>query len=131
MRQVIYISTAAAGQAVDADAILKTSRRNNARDGISGLLYFDGKRFLQALEGQAGVIDAALARIDADARRRAIVILSDREVPAREFGDWTMAYRAPGMDADRFVQRVGDLVAGASDTVRATFNGFAEVRRAA
>jgi hypothetical protein len=132
MRQVIYISTAV-GQAgaVDAADILAVSQRNNRRDGLTGLLYSDGKRFLQALEGDEDVISRALARIEKDPRHRAIVILSDRNVPAREFGDWSMAHRAPGSDAEVFLQRVGDLVAAASPQVRATFTGFAEVRRAA
>lgn len=132
MRQVIYISTATAeARAGDASVILEASRRNNARDDITGLLYFDGKRFLQALEGDARALDQVLSRIEADPRHRALVILTDRTIDAREFGDWAMAYRAPGMDAERFLTRVGDLVATASPAVRATFTGFAEVRRVA
>jgi hypothetical protein len=132
VRQVIYISTATAQAGpADASAILAVSQRNNGRDGLTGLLYSDGKRFLQALEGEDAVLSRALARIEKDPRHRAIVILSDRDVPSREFGDWSMAHRAPGTDAERFLQRVGDLVATASPQVRATFTGFAEVRRAA
>lgn len=132
MRQIVYISTAARGAApVDPAAILAVSRHYNARDGVTGLLYFDGTRFLQALEGETTTLDTALARIERDARHRAIVILSDREIAAREFGDWDMAYRAPGDDARAFVDRIGAMVAGASPGVRATFSSFAEVRRAA
>lgn len=132
MRQILYISTAATGlRTGEADTILATSQRNNTRDGITGLLYFDGKRFLQALEGDSMALEQTLTRIERDARHRAIVILSDREVAEREFGDWSMAYRAPGTDADRFVQRVESLVENASANVRATFTSFAETRRAA
>ncbi|MES2336501.1 MAG: BLUF domain-containing protein [Pseudomonadota bacterium] len=132
MRQVIYISTATtSASASDAEPILKVSRHNNARDGVTGLLYFDGKRFLQALEGEMATLDRVLTRIEGDPRHRAIVILSDREVENREFGAWTMAHRAPGMDGDRFLERIGALVANASPMVRATFTSFAEVRRAA
>ena len=49
LRQLVYISTATPGTAVDPAPILTASRRNNARDRITGLLWFDGKRFLQAL----------------------------------------------------------------------------------
>ncbi|HET9511089.1 MAG TPA: BLUF domain-containing protein [Sphingomonas sp.] len=132
MRQILYISTAA-GKIVgrDADDILATSRRNNTSDGLTGLLYFDGKRFLQALEGEPGAVARALTRIESDPRHRAIVILSDRTVDEREFGAWSMAYRAAGSDADDFIARITDLVASASASVRATFTGFAEARRAA
>lgn len=132
MRQVIYISTATdqetAGQI---DDILRRSRSNNARDAVTGLLYADGKRFLQALEGDPVRIALTLARIERDPRHRAIVILSDRMVDAAEFGDWSMAWRAPGSDATEFVDRVAAMVATASPSVRATFTGFAEVRCAA
>lgn len=132
MRQVIYISTAtASGAAMQADDILAESRSNNRRDGITGLLYADGKRFLQVLEGEPPAVAETLARIERDPRHRAIVILSDRVVQSAEFGDWAMAWRAPGSNASDFVDRVSALVAGASPSVRATFNGFAEVRRAA
>jgi len=132
MRQVLYISTAASGvDGAAADTILATSQRNNTRDAITGLLYFDGKRFLQALEGESVALDRALTRIEKDPRHRAIVILSDRDVAAREFGDWAMAHRAPGADADAFVAKIADLVERASPSVRATFTSFAETRRAA
>ncbi len=132
MRQVLYISTAARTfEARDADSIRAISRRNNEADDVSGLLYFDGKRVLQALEGEAVAVARALARIEKDDRHKAIVILSDRMVDTREFGDWSMAYRAPGSDAEVFITRVSDLVAGASAMVSATFNSFAETRRAA
>ncbi|WP_394652158.1 BLUF domain-containing protein [uncultured Sphingomonas sp.] len=132
MRQILYISTAAGSViANDANEILATSNRNNTADGVTGLLYFDGKRFLQALEGEPSAVARALSRIEGDPRHRAIVILSDRTVDAREFGSWSMAYRATGTDADGFIARVADLVSGASANVRATFTSFAEARRAA
>ncbi len=120
MRQIIYISTATAQlTAEDPAHILDVSSRRNTLDAITGLLYFDGKRFLQALEGES------------DPRHRAIVILSDRSVAAREFGNWAMARRSPGLGAEHFLKQVADLVGSASPSVQATFNGFAEVRNAA
>lgn len=129
MLQIVYISSATG--AADTAAILAASRRNNARDGITGLLYADGRRFLQALEGEAPAVEAALARIAADPRHRAIVILSSREIEHREFGLWAMAERVAGVDADAFVARVEALVADAAPAVRATFDGMARLRRAA
>lgn len=129
MFQLVYISTAA-GSPPTHD-VLEVSRRNNARDGVTGLLYYDGKRFLQALEGERAVVERTYARIVADPRHRAAVVLSSGEVAEREFGAWTMAERTPGVDGDAFVARVSALVAGASPAVRATFDGFVQVRRAA
>lgn len=129
MLQLVYISTAVGMPS--GPAILAASRRNNRRAGISGLLYADGKRFLQALEGPQEVVEEFYERIRRDPRHRAPVVLSRREVAEREFGNWDMAERLPGEEADAFLARVGDLVAGADASVRATFDGLAQVRRAA
>jgi hypothetical protein len=132
MLQLVYVSSATPNAApADPAAILAVSRTNNRRDSITGLLYSDGTRFLQALEGPADKVEAAFARIKQDERHRAVVILSRREIDAREFGDWEMAHRMPGADADRFIARVSELAANASPNVRATFESFAQVRRAA
>jgi hypothetical protein len=131
MRQMIYVSTASVTAPVQPVDILAVSQRNNSRDGITGLLYSDGKRFLQALEGDADKVEAAFARILADPRHRAVVILSDRVTDTREFGDWSMAHRTPGADGEAFMEKVGRLVRNASPSVKATFQSFAELRRAA
>lgn len=132
MLQIVYISTAT-GQVGPSmrQAILQVSRENNTRDAITGLLYSDEKRFLQVLEGPDEKVRAALERIRADPRHRALVLLSTREVEAREFGDWAMASRTPGADSEAFIDRIDQLTRAASPNVRATFQSFAEVRRAA
>lgn len=131
MIQIVYISTARGDTHVERGHILLTSRRNNQRDGITGLLYDDGVRFLQVLEGDMSQVDAAYERIKADPRHRAVVVLSRRPIDAREFGDWAMASLSPGVEAGEVMDRVGRLVAGASDNVRATFESFARVRSVA
>lgn len=129
MLQIVYISTATG--AVDTATILATSRRNNARDGLTGLLYTNGKRFLQVIEGEPADVERTMARIDADPRHRAMVVLSSRDVGTREFGAWAMAERVAGDDADAFVARVRALVARAAPSVQATFDGFVQLHRAA
>lgn len=130
MLQIVYISTARGEiKAVDLQRILLASRRNNTRDGVTGLLFFDGMRFLQALEGDPQMVSAAYDRIQADARHRAVVTLSHREIEEREFGPWSMASRVSLEGDSAMLQRVGDLVADASPAVQATFTSFAQVRR--
>ena len=129
MLQLVYISTAV--DKPDTATILRTSRRNNARDGLTGLLYSDGVRFMQALEGPADKVEAAYARIKSDPRHRAAVVLSRREVNEREFGPWEMAARAPGEESQAFLERVTTLTAGAHVNTQATFDSFARIRRAA
>ena len=129
MLQLVYISTARGP--VDMTAILRVSRRNNARDAVTGLLYHDGRRFLQALEGDEVAVQAAFARIEADERHRAVVVLSRRFVEAREFGPWQMAERHADGDGGTLMRQVEPLLATASPNVRGTFDGFMRLRRAA
>lgn len=129
MLQLVYISSAV-GE-TDLTSILSVSRRNNGRDDITGLLYADGRRFLQVLEGPIAKVEAAFARIQADPRHRALVALSRRTVDEREFGAWDMAARCPDQDGDAFVSRIDALTARAAPNVRATFEGFARIKRAA
>jgi hypothetical protein len=135
MLQLTYISTATPGlTALDVADILKASRRNNAPAGLTGLLLHDGRRFLQALEGEAAQVQTAYERIKADRRHRAVVLLSSREVTARAFGDWAMAAQqvAPGMAGGNVVEQVHALTDDVADAnLRETFRSFACLRAAA
>lgn len=131
MFQLMYISSVRAGADAAVAPILLASRRNNDRDCITGLLYADGRRFLQVLEGPQDAVERAFARISADPRHCAIVVLSRRAVEAREFGDWAMAHRTPGSDGDAVLAQIADRLSGASPSVRGTFEGFVKLRRAA
>lgn len=132
MRQLLYISTAAPSAVpMDLSAIVGQSIRNNRKVGVSGLLWGDGKRFLQVLEGEDGAVQATFDRIKADPRHRAVVVLHDRTIGTREFGEWAMVARGPLDQADRFDERMRAALANASPTVRGTFEGLIAARRAA
>jgi hypothetical protein len=135
MLQLTYISTATAGtDEVRVNDILKASRRNNAAAGVTGLLLYDGRRFLQALEGETAQVHAVYERIKADNRHRAVVLLSTKEVTARAFGEWSMAAQRVSTAAagGSVVEQVDALTADVADAnLRETFRSFARVRAAA
>lgn len=131
MYQLVYVSSATPGATISVGNILMASRRNNTRDGITGLLYSNGKRFLQALEGPEDKVLAAMARIEGDKRHRAVVVLSRRQIDTREFGDWAMAHQEANADDAAMIERVEKLVANAAPSVKATFESFCKLRRAA
>jgi len=131
LRQILYVSSSTRDHSpADLPRILEQSRHNNAIDGITGLLWSDGRRFLQVLEGPEESVAAAFKRIGADPRHRAVVVLSDRTVEEREFGGWTMALRNAGEGAAEFDRRARAMLAGASPQVRGTFLGLIEARAA-
>ena len=97
--RIIYISsTRYAHTNGDIDAILFQSQKNNLRDGLTGLLIYDGKRFFQYLEGEETQVCRTVERIRADDRHYALVVLSEKETERRQFGNWAMAghYMSPG-----------------------------------
>lgn len=128
MIQICYISTARPSvTAEDVEQILSVSRRNNRRNGVTGLLLFNGKRFLQLLEGPAESVDATYARISADPRHFAVVKLSEREIDTREFGSWDMAFQRFAGEERRndLASRIAELTAAASSNVKALFTSYA------
>lgn len=133
MKQILYASVNARsdGQPADVSGILEQSRHNNALDGVTGLLWTDGDRFLQVIEGDDEAIDACYARIRADTRHRAIVTVIERTVERREFGYWAMAHKQADALADAHDQRVRRMMASAAEEIRAPFLDLVSVREAA
>ena len=133
MLQLVYISSARAPitEACCLD-ILSTSRANNARVGVTGLLIAGQRRFLQALEGRTDAVRATYQRIITDPRHYACVLLSEQYVDERQFGDWTMGYASGGSGLSDDAE-LASIVTGLVDPVgdanlRAQFIGFAELQ---
>lgn len=74
----------------DLNDILQTARHLNALDGVTGLLIYDGVRFLQIIEGAEAAIDDLLQRLLRDPRHSALEVRDERFVEARSFSDWSM-----------------------------------------
>jgi hypothetical protein len=131
MRQLLYVSSKAPREEVSVGNILTASRRNNDAAGVTGLLYTDGQRFLQVLEGEAETVEVTFQRIRRDSRHHAVVVLSDRQIGEREFGAWSMAHRQASDASDMFDTRMSRMLSGASEAVRGTFTGLIAARHAA
>lgn len=130
MKQILYASVNArtGGQPADVIGILEQSRHNNALDGITGLLWTDGERFLQVLEGDDEAVDACYARIRADTRHRAIVTIVEQTVERRAFGYWAMAHKRSDALSDVHDQRVRRMMADAAEEIRAPFLDLVSTR---
>ena len=91
LKSITYTSLAALDLSnEDLTAIHQAARHLNALDGISGLLVFDGKRFLQIVEGSEDAVDSLLARLRSDPRHSAVEVRDERRVDRRSFPDWSM-----------------------------------------
>ncbi|MBL0914205.1 MAG: BLUF domain-containing protein [Sphingopyxis sp.] len=93
MLSVIYVSVAdPLIRDEDIAAILLTSRRNNARTGLTGALIYNGHNFMQLLEGPAKDVDVCLDAIRADPRHSGMTEVRRRTVETRDFAEWSMLY---------------------------------------
>ena len=77
-------------QASDLEDIHRTARDQNALDGITGLLVFNGTHFLQIVEGSEKAIDELIERLRKDPRHTGFEIRDRRKVEARSFPEWSM-----------------------------------------
>ncbi|MFS8120133.1 MAG: BLUF domain-containing protein [Microcoleus sp.] len=127
MYRLLYISTAR--PAIDAAAlqtIMKSALKANRAKGLTGLLVFDGHRFLQYLEGDENEVRGLYAKIKADPRHFAVVTLRESQGEHRQFADWEMALVA-GISAAEFdqqVERIARLVENCDILTAAELKGF-------
>lgn len=122
MQQLLYISKSTVpGDGADLVGILQESRHNNAIDGITGLLWSDGERFLQVIEGPEESVQTCYNRIVGDARHCELRVIQDREIEDREFHDWTMAHRRASEPADLYDAQMRRVLRDAHPPVAAAF----------
>lgn len=76
----------------DLHDLLAQCRRDNARHGITGILFYSHGRIAQLFEGEEAVADALFARIAVDERHTHVVKHIDKPIAHRSFADWSMAF---------------------------------------
>jgi Sensors of blue-light using FAD len=86
------ISSQANEVAADLKQILATAIRSNSENGLSGGLIFNRRFFGQVLEGDHAVVMQTFARIYKDRRHKDIVVVEEKRVSERLFGEWSMGY---------------------------------------
>ena len=112
MYYLLYLSRASAvvgGR--ELASIMTVSRRNNGRDGVSGVLVYKDGVFLQLLEGEQKTVLQTYERISVDPRHTDAVILLKGPLERRLFGRWSMGFHYllfPYMAADQAVASIVD-----------------------
>lgn len=88
--RLIYSSTRQDSSEGALDDILRVSRRNNLRHGITGVLVVSGSFFMQLLEGDRAKVGRCLMQIMQDQRHCDLQIISTNTVLNRLFPQWSM-----------------------------------------
>jgi hypothetical protein len=100
--------------------ILSVSKRNNTRDGVSGVLMYHDQMFFQILEGERTRAEKCYARILCDPRHSAISLMWEGEAESRTFTPWALGYAGPdeiGFDSGYQQVSLADLASGKDATM--------------
>jgi hypothetical protein len=111
--RLIYASRSVGAAPNHARGILASARRNNPRNGITGLLLVSTEHYTQALEGPRRAVNDLYRTIVTDTRHVDVTLLHYTSTHLRFWADWSMAYvgisevrreveALTGQPADRF-----------------------------
>ncbi len=95
MHELFYCSVAARKMdEADILDILNTSRTNNAKNEITGILIYCSftRQFMQILEGEKQEIFGLLEKIKKDKRHIGLNLIYEGETVERSFGNWSMGF---------------------------------------
>lgn len=129
--RIMYMSRAI--RALSEDDVERLAERasdRNAALSITGLLLFDGRRFLQAIEGDREAVGALMDRIRQDDRHDMIETMTDGPGDQRMFGSWSLAYKRVGEECctKGYLHKVKQRMATVSDIeLQSAFIGFAKL----
>lgn len=125
---LLYTSTAAADiDSGDVFAIIEASARRNPSRGVTGFLIYDGRAFLQYVEGPQDALDDLLGQLADDRRHGDVRVLHRAENATRLFPKWAMRRAGQGAEAELATIRRTDLPSG----MRAELDRFGDRRKAA
>ena len=90
LRHILYISNAPGLRDSEIAAIVEESQRNNIIRDITGMLLYNGRNFMQLIEGDEADLRKLLQRLAKDKRHSGIVNLIDAPIPQRDCEGWAM-----------------------------------------
>ncbi|MBZ2163515.1 BLUF domain-containing protein [Alteromonas stellipolaris] len=91
--RLIYLSLATRDMSLsDMKDILTYARKNNQSLGICGMLCYDNRYFVQALEGEREAVNELFFHISDDARHSDVIITSYEYIDKPTFTEWNMGY---------------------------------------
>lgn len=91
--RIIYASEAKAKIDVPMiRSILEKAQENNERNDLTGMLVFNSRYFLQAIEGSPEKINGLYNVLMTDPRHTNLFILGYEHITERMYGEWRMNY---------------------------------------
>lgn len=95
MHYIVYVSAAVKPfTASELKDLLKESRDNNTRVGITGLLLYSEGMFMQLLEGYEDPVKQIFQKIEVAKRHTCVLKTAEGTTRKRIFAEWAMAFEA-------------------------------------
>jgi hypothetical protein len=95
LHALVYVSTATTMLSLaDIDHLLICAQKHNQEENITGVLLYDAGNFMQYIEGPLPNLTRVYQIIKNSAQHHGIVELLKWKIDAREFPDWSMAFRS-------------------------------------
>ncbi len=90
LSRLLFISTKNLLAPGEIFRIHEQGERNNAQNGLTGMLLFSRSYFLQILEGEREQLTQTFTVIAADQRHRRVSLLNVDDIADRTYPDWSM-----------------------------------------
>ncbi|MCH2190367.1 MAG: BLUF domain-containing protein [Gammaproteobacteria bacterium] len=108
IRTVLYISEIASQDnktiCEHVSEIADTSKTNNRKKGITGVLAHDNEHFLHILEGESPILEGLLTKIESDQRNKNLQVMFDVIWAERIFQEWKVFDKTSVEHSQRFDQ---------------------------
>lgn len=132
MIRLTYVSIASDDiTPADINAIEATAIRENQKRDVTGILLFNGRNFMQVLEGAPRDVLETYARLHDDPRHHGLIQIAYAPIETRAFPDWSMRVslvRSAMGDVNLLTQRHASLEAAlpasAPESVRVMLLSF-------
>ncbi|WDE04251.1 BLUF domain-containing protein [Thalassomonas viridans] len=94
MFELLYTSVAPQGfSESELMVLLQTTRLKNKSIGVTGMLVYHDREFIQLLEGEEDIVKDLYQTIARDSRHTNVEVFYQGEIENRAFGDWSMAFK--------------------------------------
>jgi Sensors of blue-light using FAD len=95
LQSLVYVSSAVRPLSrAETDVLLDRSRERNRKASITGVLLYSHGNFMQCLEGPPEAVRTLYEAIKVDPIHRNVTELFNARITAREFSEWSMAFRS-------------------------------------
>ncbi len=106
LSRLIYASERVMDEKLDLMGLLQNCVENNRKKAVTGMLWYDGRHFIQCLEGARGAISALYSHIASDPRHKDVGLISFSDIEKREFEQWAMGLAYDGGDGQNTVKHL-------------------------